>query len=84
MMKRLKTMLAVIKPGDNLLGRHDEDKVISSGSEGVGEGHLRHTATLRASHLGERGRHERTRRRTRNPGVAVRQAHPGTPRSHRH
>ena len=52
MMKRLKTMLAVIKPGDNLLGRHDDGKVIPSGSEGVGEGHLRHTANLRASHLG--------------------------------
>ncbi|NPT56984.1 hypothetical protein [Paraburkholderia elongata] len=83
MMKRLKTMLAVIKPGDTFLARHDDGKVITSGSEDVGEGHLRHTANLRASHLSERGRHERARRRTRNPGVAVGQAHLGTPLSHR-
>jgi hypothetical protein len=84
MMKRLKTMLAMIKPGDTFLARNDDGNVTSSGSEGVGEVHLRHTANLRASHLRERERHERARRRTRNPGAAVGQAHPGTPLSHRH
>jgi hypothetical protein len=31
MMKRLKTMLAVIKPGDTLLARNDDGKVTPSG-----------------------------------------------------
>ena len=84
MMKRLKTMLAVIKPGDTLFARHDVGNVTPSGSEGVGEGHLRHTANLRAAQLSERGRHDRARRRTRKSGAAVGQSHPGMPRSHRH
>ncbi|MCX4145075.1 MULTISPECIES: hypothetical protein [Paraburkholderia] len=84
MMKRLKTMLAVIKPGDTFFARHDDGNATPSGPEGVGEGHLRHTANLRASHLSERGRHDRARRRTRKSGAAVGPAHPGTPRSHRH
>lgn len=84
MMKRLKTMLAAIKPGDTFFARHDDGNVTPSDSEGIGEGHLRHTANLRASHLGERGRHDRARRRTRKPGAAVGPSHRGTPRSHRH
>ncbi|MFL9868496.1 hypothetical protein PQR67_30365 [Paraburkholderia fungorum] len=84
MMKRLKIMLAVIKPGDTVLARHDDGNVTPPGSEGVGEGHLRHTASPRASHQGERGRHDRARRRTRKSGAAAGPAHPGTPRSHRH
>jgi hypothetical protein len=83
MMKRLKTMLAEIKPSDTFLARHDDDNVTLSGSEGVGEGHLRHAANLRASHTSERRRHERARRRTHNPGAAVGQVHPAMPRSHR-
>jgi hypothetical protein len=83
MMKRLKTMLAVIKPADTFLGRHDDGNITPPDSEGVGEGHLRHTANPRASHLGERGRLDRARRRTRNPGAALGQAHTGTPLSHR-
>ncbi|WP_341319214.1 hypothetical protein WN982_30165 [Paraburkholderia sp. IMGN_8] len=82
MMKRLKTMLAVIKPGDTFFVRNDDGNVTPSGSEGVREVHLRHTANLRASNLSERGRHERARRR--NQSAAVGQAHPGTPLSHRH
>ncbi|CAB3795119.1 hypothetical protein [Paraburkholderia caffeinilytica] len=84
MMKRLKTMLAVIKTGDTVFARHDDGNVTPSGSEGVGEGHLRHTASPRASHLSERGRHDRARRRTRKPGAAVGAVHPGAPRSHRY
>ena len=84
MMKRLKTMLAVIKPADTFFARHDDGNVTPSGSEGVGEGHLRHTANLRASHLSERGWRDRARRRTRKSGAAVGPAHLGTPRSHRH
>jgi hypothetical protein len=83
-MKRLKTMLAVIKPGDTFFTRHDGGNVTPSGSEGVGEGHLRHTANPRASHLSERGRHERAGHRTRKPGAAVGQARTDTPLSHRH
>ncbi|SOE73278.1 hypothetical protein SAMN05446635_5384 [Burkholderia sp. OK233] len=85
MMKRLKTMLAVIKPGDTFFARHDDGNATpSSVSEGGGEAHLRHTANPRASHLGERGRHDRARRRARNPRTAVGPAHPGRPRSHRY
>lgn len=83
MMKRLKTILAVIKPGDTFFACHDDGDATPLGSEDAGEGHLRHTANLRASHPGERGRQERARRRTRNPGAALRQAHTGTPLSHR-
>ena len=83
MMKRLKTMLAVIKPGDTFFARPDDGDATPSGSEGVGEGHLRHTANPRASHLSERGRQERARRRTRNPGAAMGQAHTGAPPSDR-
>ena len=64
MMKRLKTMLAVIKPGDTFLARQDGGKVVASGSESAAEGHLRHTANPRTAHPSERGRHERARRRT--------------------
>lgn len=84
MMKRLKTMLAVITSGETFFARHDDGKVIPEDLGGVAEAHLRHTANLRASHLSERGRHERTRRRTRNPGAAAGQVHLGTPPSHRH
>ncbi|MGF6408599.1 hypothetical protein SAMN05445850_7983 [Paraburkholderia tuberum] len=84
MLKRLKTMLAVIKPGDPFFACHDDTNVSPSGSEGVGEGHLRHTANLRASHPSERERYDRARRRTRKSGAAVGPAHPGTPCSHRH
>ena len=83
-MKRLKNMLAVIKPGDTFFARHDDRNVAPSGSEDAVEGRLRHTANLRASHLSERGRHDRARRRTRKSGAAAGPAHPGTPRSHRH
>ncbi|MFM0672127.1 hypothetical protein [Paraburkholderia sediminicola] len=84
MMKRLKTMLAVIKPGDTFFACHDDGHATPSDLEGPGEEHLRHTASPRASHLSERGRHDRARRRTRTSGAAVGPAHPGTPRSHRH
>jgi hypothetical protein len=84
MMKRLKTMLGVIKPGDTFLARHEGGNATpSSVSEGGEEAHLRHTASPRASHLGERGRHDRARRRARNLGAALGQARAGTPLSHR-
>ena len=82
-MKRLKNMLAVIKPGDTFFARHDDRNVAPSGSEDAVEGRLRHTANLRASHLSERGRHDRARRRARNLGAALGQARTGTPLSHR-
>ncbi|OAJ52834.1 hypothetical protein A6V36_36740 [Paraburkholderia ginsengiterrae] len=82
MMKQLKTMLAVVKPGDTLFARGDDGKAVPAGSDDVGEGHLRHTANLRASHPSERGRHDRARCRSRQPGAAVGLAHPRTPRSH--
>lgn len=84
MMKRLKTMLAVIKPGDTFFARHDDGNATPSGSEGVGEADLRHTASLRASHPGKRRRHERAGHRARKPGAAVGQARTGTPLLHRH
>ncbi|WP_131799896.1 hypothetical protein [Paraburkholderia ginsengiterrae] len=84
MMKRLKTMLAVIKPGDTCFARHDDGNLTPSGSEGIGGGHLRHTANLRASHLSDRGRHDRALRHTRRSGKGVGLAQLGTPRSHRH
>lgn len=82
MMKRLKTMLAVIKPGNTFFARRDDSNVTPSGSEDIGEGYLRHTANLRAAHLSERGRHDRARHRTRQSRATVGPAHARTPRSH--
>ncbi|SHK01806.1 hypothetical protein SAMN05192548_1011181 [Paraburkholderia terricola] len=84
MMKRLKTLMAAIKPGNNFPGRHDDGELTPAGSGSIGEPHLRHTASLRSSQPGERGRHERARRRTRNPGANMGQSHAETPCSHRH
>jgi hypothetical protein len=69
MMKRLKTMMATIKHGDDLLGHNGDGEITSSVPADVRETHLRHTAHLRSSHLSERGRHERIRHRARDLGT---------------